>query len=241
LGQFANRHTARSAAGATSERGRARAAHDARKPATKNEDKPMTEALKGPTRHRAFCAVELPAELRALAAGHAAGLRRELEGRVKVSWEREEKLHLTLKFFGDVEAASLPRLADALARAASRVGRFELRLQGTGVFPAPSRPSVLWLGLADDTGRLAELQRHVEDECAAAGSARDARPFHPHVTIARVREVTHASRALARRHVESGYEPASFAVGELVLMLSRLGPGGSTYTPHSRHPLAARA
>ena len=118
---------------------------------------------------RLFCAVELPPEVRARAAAHAASLREDSEGaRAKVGWEREEKLHVTLKFFGDVSFARLDALERALARAAARSCAFATRLEGCGVFPNPARPHVLWLGVADDEGLFAALWRNLEDECAAA-------------------------------------------------------------------------
>jgi 2'-5' RNA ligase len=179
---------------------------------------------------RLFCAVELPAEVRARAAAHAAQLRSSIDSQVRASWEREEKMHVTLKFFGDVDPRRAPRLADALSRPAARSEPFSLRLAGRGVFPSASRPGVLWLGIEDDSGKLSSLQRDVEDECERAGFARNARRFHPHVTLARLRAADADARRLARLHVDSEFEPVAFQVSELVLLRSELGPRGSTYT-----------
>ncbi|MCA1815719.1 MAG: RNA 2',3'-cyclic phosphodiesterase [Acidobacteria bacterium] len=187
---------------------------------------------------RLFCAVELPPEVRARAAAHAASLRPAGEGaQAKVGWEREEKLHATLKFFGDVKPARLDALTDALARAAARTCAFASSLEGCGVFPNSARPHVLWLGVADEEGLFAAVWRSLEDECAAANFPRDARPLHPHVTLARVRAINSAARTLARKHLETHFEPAPFDVSALVLMRSELGARGSTYTGVSRHKL----
>src|SRR5919205_4141575 len=148
-------------------------------------------------RLRLFCAVELPAELRARAYEHLVRLR-ESAPHVKASWEREEKLHVTIKFFGDVEASRVAALTDATARAANAVPSFELKLSGAGTFPPNGNPRVLWLGVEDASGRLAQLQQRLEDECAAAGFPRDTRPFHAHVTLARLRAANAAARRLAR-------------------------------------------
>ena len=188
---------------------------------------------------RLFAAVELTDEARRAAAAHAARLRAALPQGVKVGWEREEKLHLTLKFFGGVEPERLPALSDALARAAASARPFSPSLEQTGVFPTPARPSVLWLGLVNHSGELARLYGRLEDECADAGFPREQRPFRPHVTLARLRTATRETRLLARRHLELAFEPVAFGVSEIVLMSSRLGPGGSVYTPLSRHQLGA--
>ncbi|MDT7605394.1 MAG: 2,3-cyclic 3-phosphodiesterase [Acidobacteriota bacterium] len=186
---------------------------------------------------RLFCAVELPTDVRARAAAHAARLRAGVATPLKVSWEREEKLHLTLKFLGDLAPERSEQLARAVARAATRIPLFEGRLEGTGVFPAPSRPHVLWLGVHDATGKLAALQAAVEEECARADFPRDPRPFHAHVTLARLRDTRGDARRLARQYLKLGFEPVSFPIGEIVLMRSELGAGGSTYTALSRETL----
>jgi 2'-5' RNA ligase len=177
---------------------------------------------------RLFCAVELPQEIRAQAARHIAALREAAPG-VRASWDREEKLHLTLKFFGNVEEDRIPQLADALARAASLTNPFELVLRGTGVFPPSGLPRVLWLGVADPSGQLVKLHRHVEEECADYGFARERKRFHPHLTIARLRS-PEGARKLASLHKSMEFEAAAFNVTEIVLMRSELGPRGSRYT-----------
>lgn len=184
---------------------------------------------------RVFCAVELPAGLRELVAGRSARLREEFP-RVRASWVRPESLHLTLKFVGEVGQPRVEDLSAAAGRAAAGGGAFDLTLSGAGTFPPHGPPRVLWLGVADASGGLARLHRRLEDECAAAGFAREARPFSPHLTLARPRD-PRSARELAAAHRETPFEPQTFPVEELIVMESELGPGGSRYTPVSRHRL----
>jgi 2'-5' RNA ligase len=187
---------------------------------------------------RLFCAIELPRDVRARAATHAAYLRASLDAPLKVSWEREEKMHVTLKFFGDAAPERVLQLSDSLARTTPRFEPLTVQLAGCGVFTSTSRPNILWIGIMDGSGRLATLQRDLEDECARAGFATDARRFHPHVTLARIRFVNGGARRLARLHFETEFEPISFRVSEIALMRSELGAGGSRYTVLSRHELS---
>jgi 2'-5' RNA ligase len=184
---------------------------------------------------RVFCAVELPAEVRALASEHAALLRERFR-EVRASWPRAENLHLTLKFLGEIEESRAEALSNAAARAAADSRPFTLKLEGAGAFPRRGAPRVIWLGVADSSGGLAHLQSRLEDECEREGFAREERAFHPHLTLARLR-APQGARALAQSHQETGFEPLEFPVTELVVMLSELGPGGSRYTPLSRHEL----
>jgi 2'-5' RNA ligase len=182
---------------------------------------------------RVFCAVELPAAVRERVAERAARLRESFP-RVRASWVRPESLHLTLKFVGEIERARVEDLSAAAGRAVAGGGAFELTLAGAGTFPPHGPPRVMWLGVTDASGGLARLHRRLEDECAAAGFGREARAFSPHLTLARPRE-PRAARDLAAAHRETPFEPLTFAVHELNVMRSELGPGGSRYTLVSRH------
>jgi len=191
----------------------------------------------GGTHWRVFCALELPAGLRERAAGRAARLR-EAFPHVRAAWERPEKLHLTLKFVGEIEPSRVADLSAAAGRAAAGGEPFELTVADAGAFPSHGPPRVLWLGVQDPSGRLARLHRRLEDECAAAGFDREARAFRPHLTLARLRE-PRAAHELAALHRETPFEPQTFNVNELIIMRSELGPGGSRYTPVSKHKMEA--
>ena len=184
---------------------------------------------------RVFCAVELPDSIRASAGEQIEALRR-LAPDVRAGWERPEKLHITLKFLGEIEQARVGALAAAAERAARSLEPFDLSVEGAGAFPPRGAARVLWLGLKDSTSALALLQRRLEDECAAEGFDREARPFNPHVTIARLR-LPAGARRLATLHEEKGFARAEFSVRDLVLIRSELGRGGSRYSLLSRHPL----
>lgn len=192
-------------------------------------------------RLRIFYAVELPQDVRARIAAHVARLREATQAELKVSWERAEKLHLTLKFLGEIEAARVEALTRAANHVAGAAGKFELSLQEAGAFPPRGNPRVLWLGLHDDTGRLAQLQERLEAECERENFPRETRPFRPHITIARIRVPNAAARHVAGLHRETNFPPATFDAGEVVIMRSELGAGGSRYTPLSRHELKAKA
>jgi len=191
-------------------------------------------------RRRIFCAVELPENIRAHVAAHVVLLQEAAPPPLKISWERIEKLHLTLKFLGELNSAQVEALTRAAKRAAESVEQFELILQETGAFPSSGSPRVLWLGLSDDTHRLARLHGQLETEAEREGLPREARPFQPHITIARIR-FPNAARAVANFHREMKFGAAPFTVSELTVMQSRPGAEGSRYTPLSRHGFKTEA
>jgi RNA 2',3'-cyclic 3'-phosphodiesterase len=193
-----------------------------------------TEQTRG-TQWRVFCAFELPESLRVRIKEHAERVR-EIVPDAEASWSRPENIHLTLKFFGNVDQAKVAIVSDVLARVAKESAPIGITAGGTGVFPRPSHPQVLWIGIDDRTGALARLQKRVEDECAREGFPQEDRAFRPHLTIARIRNPRNANR-LAEAHLRLEFAPAELLLNELVLFRSELSPKGSKYTSISRSGL----
>lgn len=189
-------------------------------------------------RWRIFCAVELPDDVRLRVADYVACLRRDAPD-AGARWERADKLHITMKFLGEIEPARVDALARAATRATATVAPFASSVKGTGAFPVRGLARVLWIGVDDAGGRLRLLQQRLEDECTRGGFARERREFHPHLTIARLRTPAPPARALVELHRRMEFESEAFAVDELVVMRSEPGAGGSRYTVLSRHRLDA--
>ena len=184
---------------------------------------------------RTFCAIELTHDVRTRLEDHVRGLRETLP-EASASWARPENVHLTLKFFGNVQKENITRISDAATRVTSDFPAFKIRIGGTGVFPNASRPQVLWIGLEDLSGRLSELQRRFEEECAKEGFPKENRAYKPHLTIARLRR-PEGARQLAETHLDKNFSFSEINVNELVLFRSQLSPKGPTYTAISRHAL----
>jgi RNA 2',3'-cyclic 3'-phosphodiesterase len=182
---------------------------------------------------RVFVAIELPVAVRRRLIEHIDGLR-DTMAEVRASWCREENLHLTLKFLGDTPVTRVEGLAQAARLAASKVEPFEIVIGGCGAFPPRGQPRVLWIGIDDPSGQLALLRTALESECANVGFPREDRPFHPHLTIARIRK-PHDSRHLAATHKEMVFERETVRASELAVIRSELRSEGSRHTVISRH------
>jgi RNA 2',3'-cyclic 3'-phosphodiesterase len=184
---------------------------------------------------RVFIAIELPRNVRARLAEHIDRLRSRMP-EVRASWSREDSLHLTLKFLGDIPLTNVEQLSAAASIAASKVKPFEIAVEGCGAFPLRGQPRVLWIGIDDQSGKLSELNRALEDECANAGFAREPRAFHPHLTLARIRQ-PQGSRQLAALHKEIGFDREIVSVLEVLVIRSELRSEGAKHTVISRHEL----
>ncbi len=181
---------------------------------------------------RVFCAVELPDVVRARLEDHISRLRKEVPD-AAASWSRVENIHLTLKFFGNVEVNRIEKISAAAERAVKQFSTFPIGVGGTGVFPRPSRPQVLWIGVNDPSGQLSALQEKFEDECGAEGFEKEDRAYRPHLTIARLRK-PEGARHLADAHLRMKFETIEVRLSELVIFRSELSSKGSRYTPISR-------
>jgi 2'-5' RNA ligase len=186
--------------------------------------------------YRTFIALEIPTDVRAAVIDYIKQLRDKVPD-VSASWSREDNLHLTLKFLGEVPVTRIEDVSAAASAAARASGQFELILAGSGVFPPKGKPSVLWIGLEDPQGGLHNVQQRLEEECDAHGFMRDSRAYHPHLTIARIRR-PQGSKDLAAAHVASDFAAQTFTAKELIVFRSELLPQGSRHMPISSHALS---
>jgi RNA 2',3'-cyclic 3'-phosphodiesterase len=153
-----------------------------------------------------------------------------------VRWLTDGMLHLTLAFIGEVADSARGPLENALA--AIRVPPFLLRIEGVGTFGKP-RPTVIWAGVGSGHPHLFALHKAVHDALFAAGLNPELRAFHPHITLARVRDASAESlRPFLRKHADSRFCRAEFR--SFVLFSSQLQPEGACHTVEARWDLVAK-
>lgn len=191
---------------------------------------------------RAFLAVSPDAPLRLELAQTQQRLKTIVEplrlNSLKVTWAKPDTIHLTLKFFADLDERLAEPLHAAIAAAIKDVAPIAIPISRLGAFPRPQAPRVIWLGppedweLMADGRRLTALFQSIEDACAALGLPREAKPWHPHVTLARVKEGERAAGAsLANAGVfDQPAVTASLVVDAVSLIRSDAGHDGHTHT-----------
>ena len=185
---------------------------------------------------RTFLAVFPPPDVQAAARRAIDRLRRAGD---EVAWVRQENLHYTLRFMGELGEDEVTRLVAAVSEGVRGRAPFDAALGAAGAFPNARRARVLWLGLVRGGEELTALARGVEQALVAHGFAGAERPFSPHLTIGRVRRRDEDwSGRLA--DAAPGSEPApGFRVDRVIVVRSTLAPGGSIYRPHAEAALSA--
>lgn len=140
-----------------------------------------------------------------------------------------ENIHVTLKFLGDQPEDLIPMIEKTLEKLSEPLFPFEVECARMGAFPGPGRPRIIWAGLDEESAEvLGLLQKALERDLEELGVEREHRPFHPHVTLARVK-----SRAAPDfGEILKPYEAVSFGrsfIKDLVLFESHLGEKGPRY------------
>ena len=140
------------------------------------------------------------------------------EGVPGARWLRDDQMHLTLRFIGEVEA-------DA----------FEMAVAGVGHFPPRGPPKLLWAGVRPNPA-LNLLQSRIESALGRAGLKPEGRNFSAHVTLARLNGApVERVQAYLARHALFAAPP--FMVEAFHLYSSRLSRDGSLYTIEASYPL----
>lgn len=167
---------------------------------------------------RIFTAIDISDDARRKVSDYTENLRGEFSY-LRVGWERAEKLHLTLKFLGEIDDEQLENLVEAAEAVAAQVSDFKLQIAETGAFPSRKNARVLWLGVNDERGNLRRLNEILETECERKGFPKEKRNFKAHLTIARLR-APHKSTSLIEKHLSNVFAPVEFVVSEITIYRS---------------------
>ena len=166
----------------------------------------------------------------------------EIQGKLRatpapVSWVKPENLHFTLKFLGEISETHVPALREAFRRSQVGIRSFALSLGGVGAFPPKGRPRVIWVGVEQGTEEMVGLRDRIDEILLPLGFPREKRPFQPHLTLGRVKNVGRLDALLeGLRSAEVGHV-GRMQVRCVELMQSQLHPGGAIYTSVEAVPL----
>jgi 2'-5' RNA ligase len=169
---------------------------------------------------RLFVAIDLPDSTRQLLA--------DLDPHIRgVRWTDPAQMHLTLGFFDDVPDDVDSALREKLS--AIQFGVFFLPVRGVGTFPAKGAPKIIWIGVGKAHPHLFQIHKRVQESALVAGLEPDLRPWHPHITIARCRDV-HAQRLRKFLQANGDFDAGMIRVEAFHLYCSKLTPAGPIHT-----------
>ncbi len=175
---------------------------------------------------RLFAALSLPGDAAAALAPHQAGVR-------GARWRPAETLHITLRFFGEVDERRAQDIAQALDLAA--VEPFDLTMAGVGCFGEGERIRAVWAGV-EPCEALARLAGRCEAAARRAGCAPETRKFAPHVTLAYLKRAD-PSEVAAWIVSHNLLKTGTFRMARFGLFSSWPGEDGSRYELERYYPL----
>ena len=184
---------------------------------------------------RAFFAVDFSDEVRRALSGAIRALPLAQASAKPVAMEN---LHVTLHFLGPIDDDRIMAAHEAGAAAAAAIDPFDIQAHGLQCVPPQGRLRMVWAGLADPTGGLADLHRVLGDRLAEADFDVDPRPFRPHVTLVRFRSGRGVDDVRAAVGAEADKGFGTVRAVSLVLYSSELTKAGPIYVPMSTMPLS---
>ena len=181
--------------------------------------------------YRTFIAVDLPVHVRDTLGQVSTQLQEKLP-ETPVRWVNYEKMHLTLKFLGDISTENIPMVEKILSSEASKRQVMEIGIGGIGAFPKMRHPRVIWIGV-EAPSELFDLRRGIEDGVARLGYNYDKYEFTPHLTLGRISRKASATDVRKVGNVLHDYQVGFIGVARIDavhLYKSDLNSDGAVYT-----------
>ena len=189
---------------------------------------------------RLFIAIDPPKEARQVLAETINELEKSIPNGVR--WVQPHRIHLTVKFLGNVSNSALDDILAAIEQASNdfQDGNFNLNLFGLGLFPNRSRPRVLWAGVQGDLDSLEKLHHEVDSAVSRLGFTLDQGPYRPHLTLGRPRNGVPQQRLSLIGDTISNWpslRPVIWPVDSVHLIQSVSEPGRVEYITLGSAPL----
>mgnify|MGYP006270311539 CR=1 FL=1 len=150
-------------------------------------------------------------------------------------WVAPESMHVTLRFIGEVQRDAAEDIDEMLAQISAP--GFDIHLQGIGTFGQGTKAHSVWVGI-QPTEPLSFLQQKVESAIVRSGQPAEGRKFTPHITLARF---NHADAKRLQSFIEGNslFRAGPWTIDTFTLFESRMGKGGSVYTPLADYELTS--
>lgn len=172
---------------------------------------------------RAFLALELPGDIKEYLSTVTGVMSQRISW---VKWVKAEGLHVTLKFFGEIEEKKAQEIEEVLQGINRQYAAMPVRLKEISAFPNLMRPRVIVVAFQEGVDNVKAIFHDIESRLITTGFEKEKRDFTPHVTLGRVK----SSLPLLKRDIIP-LEEKSFLLYNLVFYKSTLTKEGALYTP----------
>ena len=143
----------------------------------------------------------------------------------KFNWEAKDKIHLTLKFIGEVEDELLPKIIDKI-EFVKNYTPFDCEISKFGFFFRDDIAKILWCNLETDNSIL-KLVDELNTRLYKFNIEPDKRKFKAHLTLLRLK--TKVDQKFVDGVKSYKFEPIKFGTNRISIIQSLLKPTGSEY------------
>lgn len=140
-----------------------------------------------------------------------------------------ENIHITLKFLGNIDEKLVPRIKKIMEESVKGINPFYVNLRGVGAFPSMSNIRVIWIGISNSE-LLGNISNKLEEKLEVLGFKREARPFSPHITLARTKKAVKMKEIRELMEEWTNTEFSTQLIDRIRLKKSVLTPKGPIYT-----------
>ncbi len=177
--------------------------------------------------HRLFIAIDFPDKTRDDLANLCFGI-------PGARWTSKDQMHCTIRFIGDTDDAELEETIDIL-ESVNR-SRFSLNIKGVGYFPPRRKPNIIWAGI-ELSEPFSELKDSIELRMQELGYENEERKYHPHITLARLRQESPIDRIMGFISANALLKFPDIPINEFHLYSSTLTPDGAVHTKEASFSL----
>lgn len=171
---------------------------------------------------RLFVALLIPDEVRSIVFDHCNSA---IENSSDYRWEEEDKIHLTLKFIGEVKEELIPQIINDI-EFVKNFSTFNCSISKFGFFYKFNEAKILWCNLDTDDS-IISLVDELNVRLKKLNIEPESRKFKGHLTLMRVKRKV--SEDFIKSFKEYKFSPVKFTSNEIALVQSVLKPTGSEY------------
>lgn len=175
---------------------------------------------------RIFVAVELPSGIQDRLGQFIEAIKNQED---KITWVSPKKIHLTLKFLGNIPIRDTDSIKEVLSKTAGISEAFDVSIKGIGLFPDERQPRVVWAGIDTGSDNLKKIFLKLEENLLSTSIPKEERVFTAHLTLGRIKYLKNTGGFVNNilRHKEDLF--GNFSADGISLIRSTLTQKGSIY------------
>jgi len=152
---------------------------------------------------------------------------------LEFKWEQPEKVHVTLKFIGEVEERFVAQITQELYFIRN-YNSFIFSVAKFGFFFRNGEPRILWAGLKTDES-IHKLVEELNIRLSIFSVPIEKRKFEPHLTLLRIKK--NPGNEFINKFKEHSFEDMTFKSNQIKLIKSELSHSGARYSDIKKYDL----